>query len=188
MKLSKPLLIALALLAPQTQALQADFLQAVSVTADRSEGDLQSRTLSYIDNVVVTQGTLRIEADKLTLIATEDKSEQIFVATGNPATYEQVQENGMKAEANALEIRYSVSNRELILIGEAQMSQEGSVVKGSRISYNAEQQKLSAEGSDESQITTIFMPAPKTTTPTENQPIVLPAPELQEQPKSEPKP
>ncbi|WP_298440926.1 lipopolysaccharide transport periplasmic protein LptA [uncultured Ferrimonas sp.] len=161
MKFSNSLLLALALFMPQAHAVENDFLQPVTVAADRSEGDLQSRSLSYINNVVVTQGSLRINADKLTLMASDDQAKQVFIATGNPATYQQMMDNGLLAQAQAKEIRYQVSSRELILIGDAQMSQEGSLVKGDRISYNAERQQLSAQGSEEEQITTIFLPAPK---------------------------
>ncbi|WP_028115740.1 lipopolysaccharide transport periplasmic protein LptA [Ferrimonas senticii] len=167
MKFSNALLLALAMTTAIGHAAEDDFRQPVSVTADRSEGDLQSRTLSYLDNVVVVQGTLKIHADKLTLQSNEAQTEQIFVATGNPATYEQMMDNGLMAEAEASEIRYSVAKRELILTGEAELRQDGSLVKGDRISYNALEQKLTAKGSKQEQITTIFLPktedeAPKT--------------------------
>ncbi|SHI05957.1 lipopolysaccharide transport periplasmic protein LptA [Ferrimonas marina] len=159
MKCNKLLIAASLLLMPLAQATEADFLQPVKVTADHTQGDYNSRTLEYIDNVLIVQGSLRIEADKLVLVSTEDKRQQVMVATGSPATYQQMMENGLMAKAQANEIRYDINTQELVMTGDAELSQEDSVVRAERIVYNAALQRLSAEGSEQQQITTIFMPA-----------------------------
>ncbi|GAA5194438.1 lipopolysaccharide transport periplasmic protein LptA [Ferrimonas gelatinilytica] len=158
MKCNKLILLGLLALAPQTLASEADFTQPVKVTANSSSGDFTNRVLEYRDNVVIVQGSLRIEADRLILESSEDKSRQVMIATGNPATYEQVMENGLMARAEAREIRYDVNTQLLTMSGNAQLSQADSLVRGETISYNARLQRLTAEGSKDEQITTIFMP------------------------------
>ncbi len=158
MKCNKLFLLGLLALAPQALATEADFSQPVTVTANSSTGDFTSRVLEYRDNVLIVQGSLRIEADRLVLESSEDKSRQIMIATGAPATYEQMMENGLMARAEAREIRYDVNTQLLTMSGNAQLSQADSLVRGETISYNARLQRLTAEGSKDEQITTIFMP------------------------------
>ncbi|GAA4901615.1 lipopolysaccharide transport periplasmic protein LptA [Ferrimonas pelagia] len=158
MTCKKLLVWGLLLLTPGLQATEADFTQPVTVSADRSSGDFTNRTLEYIDNVQITQGSLKILADRLTLESSEDKSHQVMIATGNPATYQQMMDNGLLAKAQANEIRYDINTQDLIMTGDAELSQEGSLVRGETISYNARLQRLTAQGSADEQITTIFMP------------------------------
>ncbi len=160
MTFSKSLALCCALLLSSTAvATSNDFSQPLTITADHSNGDLQTRTLTYSSNVVIRQGSLQINADKLALQAGADgQNQQVFIATGRPATYQQMMDNGLLAEAKANEIRYHMNSRELVLKGNAELSQAGSVVKGDTITYNAEKQQLNARGNANQQITTIFLP------------------------------
>ncbi|WP_169306962.1 lipopolysaccharide transport periplasmic protein LptA [Ferrimonas sediminicola] len=160
MKPVKLLLAALMLLGSTgAAALDSDTLQKVEVKADNSRADLPNGMVIYSGRVRITQGTLLINADELRAEATDDKVVTTLIASGSPATYQQMLENGKLAEAQANEIRYDIQKRILTLKGKAEMRQSGSLVQGDSIQYDLEKQMLVAEGSEDEQITTIFQPA-----------------------------
>ncbi|WP_028111475.1 lipopolysaccharide transport periplasmic protein LptA [Ferrimonas kyonanensis] len=160
MKPIKLLLTALLVVASTSAlALDSDTREKVEIKADKSNADLPNGTIVYSGRVRISQGTLLINADELRVEATDNKDVKVLVATGTPATYQQMMENGKLAEAEAGEIRYSLQDRILTLSHNAEMRQSGSLVKGDTIQYDLNQQKLLAESSGDEQITTIFLPA-----------------------------
>ncbi|USD37245.1 lipopolysaccharide transport periplasmic protein LptA [Ferrimonas sp. SCSIO 43195] len=160
MKPIKLLLTALLVVASTSSlALDSDTREKVEIKADKSNADLPNGTIVYSGRVRISQGTLLINADELRVEATDNKDVKVLVATGTPATYQQMMENGKLAEAEAGEIRYSLQDRILTLSHNAEMRQSGSLVKGDTIQYDLNQQKLLAESSGDEQITTIFLPA-----------------------------
>lgn len=142
---------------------ERDFQQPITVDADHEELDLRAGRLTFRDNVLVQQGSLRIGADELNVI-NEDGDEigegEIFIATGNPSTYQQELEPDVLVEASADEIRYDSRIRVLTLSGNAQMRQSGNQVSASRITYYVDEQRITAERDDESEerVRTIFQP------------------------------
>ncbi len=160
MKPIKLLLAAMMLLGSTgAAALDSDIHEKVEVKADNSRADLPNGMLIYSGRVRITQGTLLINADELRAEATDNKVVTTLIASGTPATYQQMMENGKLAQAEAAEIRYDIQKRILTLKGKAEMRQSGSLVQGDTIQYDLEKQMLVAEGNKDEQITTIFQPA-----------------------------
>ncbi len=82
-------LCAAALLLPAlASALPEDFNQEVVIVSDRAEIDRQAGVVIYQGDVLLTQGTLRIESDRLTVVSTEGRMEKA-TAEGQPARYQQ---------------------------------------------------------------------------------------------------
>ena len=141
----------------------SDFQQPILIDADDQELDMQVNRVIVRNNVVISQGSLRILADRLEVITEEDSNGgegQIFVATGAPATYEQEVEPGMVVQASASEIRYNTIARVLTLQGGAQMLQSGNQLNASRITYYVDDQRVTAERDEDSEerVRTIFQP------------------------------
>ncbi|WP_169308317.1 lipopolysaccharide transport periplasmic protein LptA [Ferrimonas aestuarii] len=153
-------------------ALDSDINQPVDVKSDHSNADIQKGVLVYSGRVRISQGTMLIKADELQAKTNDKKVLKVLIATGNPATYEQMMENGKLAKAEANEIRYDVAQRTLTLSGGAQMSQAGSLVTGDIIRYDLDKQQLDAQGTKDQQITTTFQPAAaeKKSSESENEP------------------
>jgi lipopolysaccharide export system protein LptA len=153
-------LLAALLVSTFTWAAQPDFQQPLSIDSDTSFGDIQTSTLVYEHNVIVQQGSLKILADRLEIDGSAGDGAEVFIATGNPATYSQMMEDGSVVEAQANEIRYERAIRLLTMTGDAELKQRGSLVRASLVRYNIETQQLSAErGDDESgRVRTIFEP------------------------------
>ncbi|GLP95829.1 lipopolysaccharide transport periplasmic protein LptA [Paraferrimonas sedimenticola] len=150
-----------ALVSTSAAAVTADYLQQVTINSDTQSADINESLIIFDGNVVVRQGSMEIKADRLTAQTNEDKTAKVLVATGQPATYEQVMENGAPASASAEEIRYDIATSTLTMIGNASLEQTGNKVTGHQIRYNMETQRIIAESSQGSndRVTTILQPS-----------------------------
>ncbi|MCE9679963.1 lipopolysaccharide transport periplasmic protein LptA [Shewanella sp. AS1] len=175
MKLNKLLLAgALSLCAFTSMANEADLLQEVKISAASQEADIKNNQVIFHGPVEISQGSIKIKADELRAFTKENDSGKILVATGKPATYSQIMEDGRPASASANEIRYELSTRTLTLLGNATLEQDGSQVTGNQIRYNIELQQLIAESKEGDRVITIIKP--------ENYQEALP---VKDQPKQE---
>ncbi|MGS0680409.1 lipopolysaccharide transport periplasmic protein LptA [Shewanella sp. 125m-7] len=148
------------LLSFSTVAKVDDLQQEVKIAAASQEADIKNNQVIFFGPVEVTQGSIKMNADELRVFSKEDKSGKTLVATGNPATYTQMMEDGRPATASAKEIRYELATRTLTLVGEATLEQDGSQVTGNRIKYNISLQQLIAEstGKGDDRVITIIQP------------------------------
>ena len=89
MKAAAFLLAALAATAPPPAAAdRSDREKEIVINADRSLADDNNRVLTFEGNVVVTQGTMRITATRLTMKEDAERNKS-YVATGTPVTFRQ---------------------------------------------------------------------------------------------------
>lgn len=143
-------------------ALSSDREKPLHISADQgSLDDLQHR-LVYQGNVVVTQGTLRIEASKVTLQYAADKTIQHIIAEGQPATYRELQDGDqqeLKAEARYM--KYEAQTELLHLRGQAVVWQGADKLSGEQIRYDAKKRLINAEGNQSGQIQVTIQPKPQ---------------------------
>ena len=145
--LSGPLAMLLSLLiaAGSIQALPSDRRAPINVSADSAT--YKDSRGTYTGNVILTQGTLRIEADELTIIQTNRKVSAV-IANGRPARFQQqARANGGKVHASARRIRYEVRDNQMTLTENAHITHKGSEIHSEKIVYNAERESVLAEGS-----------------------------------------
>jgi len=135
-----------------------DLKQEVKITSSSQEADIKNNQIIFYGPVEVTQGSIKLQASQLRVFSKTGNSGKILVATGKPATYTQIMDDGRPADASANTIRYELSNRTLTLIGHASLSQAGSKVTGHKIRYNLAEQKLIAESSGTDKVVTIIQP------------------------------
>lgn len=142
------LLISAILLAltPATRALAlgTDREQPMAVEADQANIDNKNEISTYIGNVIVTQGTLRITADKLTVYSRNQSLEKMY-ATGKPATYQQ-RPDGKRKDVHGMgqRIEYFAETDTAIFIDDATLEQESNTFKSDRILYDVAQDKVNA--------------------------------------------
>lgn len=92
--LCRSLRLALALLAlalsasPVAKAEKADREKEIQVLADRLTADEAKREAIYDGNVIITQGTLRITAARIT-VREDAEGYRTYIATGSPVTFRQ---------------------------------------------------------------------------------------------------
>lgn len=139
------LLVAM-LLVPAAQALEADRQQPLKIQADSAVLNEKDGTAIYTGNVVLTQGSLTIEASQLH-IQTQQGKVNLVTAKGTPASFSQVPgPNQPPVQANALTIDYEVKGQTLILRRKASITQNDNIFKGEEIIYEIQNQRLKAQG------------------------------------------
>jgi lipopolysaccharide export system protein LptA len=138
-----------------------DIKQKIEINASRQAVDLKNKIFSYIDNVVITQGTLTIRADLVQVLTQSGSEEKTYIAKGKPATFKQTLADGTPLRLQADEIRYEPGNNLVIISGNALLQQEGSEVSGNRITYNINTQYVNAESKTNERTKTIFQPKEK---------------------------
>ena len=154
-------LSALIFLVPLAGAVKFDVEQEIKISASRQAADLKNKIFSYIDNVIITQGTLKIHADLVQVITQESSDNKIYIAKGSPATFEQTLQDGSPINLQANEIRYEPGMNTVVISGNALLRQEGSEVSGSKITYNFATEYVNAESLENAKVETVLQPKNK---------------------------
>jgi len=135
-----------------SSALESDRTQPIEVNADQATLDDKKGLATYRGKVILTQGSLTIKADKLTIKATPNGQIDEVIASGNLAEFTQTPEpNKDPVHAKAERINYLVAANKMILTGSASIVQNKNLFQGSIITYDIKQQKLTASGPTETQ-------------------------------------
>ncbi|MCE2596063.1 lipopolysaccharide transport periplasmic protein LptA [Motilimonas cestriensis] len=151
------LLASMVLLSAPTYALQSDSKQEIVIRANSNTADLDSNTTTFLGNVVVTQGSIKLTANKLVGIRHKPGEEEM-IATGNPATFYQMMDDGKPVEAKAKKIRYLKKNNQIILSQNASLKQLDSNYTAETITYNIDTRQIEGQ-KGENQTRTVFLPA-----------------------------
>jgi len=152
-------------------AIESDFDQPIHVSSVSQHATMKNNTVVFQDDVLLTQGTIKLTADKLTIIRGEQANQEIMIAEGKVATFYQTQEDGKPLNGEANTIHYDVANSKITLTGNAQIKQLDSRINGSKIVYSLETEELNVtnDGKDE-RVTTVFLPAQFDKNNTEDKP------------------
>lgn len=116
---------------------RADREKPVNIEADRVEIDDLKKQAVFQGNVVLTQGTLMLKADRI--VVTQDKTGfQQGTAFGNPAYFRQKREGfDDYIEGQAERVEYHGEEEKLELFTNAKLKRGGDEVRGNYISYSA---------------------------------------------------
>jgi len=125
----------LALLAGPVQALQADKDQPIMVEADSAEINDGTGVSTYQGQVVIRQGSIKIQADKVQVHQKKGKSRRV-VAEGAPVKFEQQPDEGKRVKGEAKRAEYEMDGEILHLIGEAMLQQGSDSFRSDRITYD----------------------------------------------------
>ena len=139
-------------------ALDSDRQQPIYIDADHVEMDEANGVSTYTGAVVVVQGSMQINADKL-IIYTEKRKPTRYVATGKPARYKQqpkLDEGDVVGTANEME--YTTSNKKLYLRGNARVTRQGDIFQGDKLTYDTAKDLVSGSGGEGGRIRMIIQP------------------------------
>lgn len=138
---------ALALALPTTAlADKADRLQPIQIEADSLRMDDSRKTAVYEGNVILTQGSLQMRADRID-VRQDDKGMASGEATGRPVTFRQKVEGRKQfIEAQANRIEYDAQREILRLVGSASLRQGEDEVRGGLIVYDIRAESYRAQG------------------------------------------
>jgi lipopolysaccharide export system protein LptA len=139
-------------------ATKADLDKPIEIDSVNQTIDLKNNISIFEKKVSISQGSLSIKAELLKVHRSNQQGSELFIATGNPATYSQTLDDGKLISAQANNIRYDVKTRSLVISGDAVLKQNDSVVSGKTIRYSLDKQELFAEGTDGKPTSTILYP------------------------------
>jgi lipopolysaccharide export system protein LptA len=129
-------------------ALSTDRNQPMSIEADRVELNDGKGISVYRGNVKVTQGTLVLTGQTMTVFTKNDQVEKVIME-GKPATYRQRPDNkNQDVRAKALRMEYYTNPEHIILLKDAEVEQEGDRLRSERIEYDVLKDKVNA-GTDQ---------------------------------------
>ena len=136
-------------------ALPSDRDQPIRIQADSAELDDKQGVAVYRGDVIITQGTLKITGDTVTITQTASGDIDVFTSVGNLAYYEQkpaVDKEVVKAYGKT--IQYFASNERIVLIDQAKVVQEGNTFEGEKIVYDTRRQIVNAGRATGSNVST----------------------------------
>lgn len=143
------------LLSSLAHALPSDSNQPINVQADSAEMDDKRGVAIYRGDVVITQGTLKITGDTVTITLDKNGDIDIFTSEGKPAYYEQLpSENKEIVQAYGLTIQYFAANEKIIIIDQAKVIQQGNTFRGEKIVYDTKREIVTAGRGKQGTITT----------------------------------
>lgn len=145
------LALALAMLALHSPARTGDAQQPVDVQADRSEYDEQRGVQTLVGNVEITQGSMRIEADRIDVFLENNTLSRIEGA-GSPIVFTQQTDAGDTIRGEARRLEFDAVAGTLVLVGGATLSQPRQRLSSDRIVFDSSRQRVSAEGGDEGRV------------------------------------
>ncbi|WP_250464485.1 lipopolysaccharide transport periplasmic protein LptA [Microbulbifer litoralis] len=162
----RPLAAAVALaLSAQVAALPDDRSQPIKVQAKKLEANRGENLSVYSGDVVITQGSLQIRADRVEVHGNEAGEINRVVAIGKPAHFQQqVQQSQNPVKARARRIEFTVASDELHLTGDAHVDRDGNTLTAEKIDYDLTSEQMQAHGqSGDGRVEMIWKPEKKTT-------------------------
>ncbi|MFC0309550.1 lipopolysaccharide transport periplasmic protein LptA [Gallibacterium trehalosifermentans] len=146
-----------------TFALIGDSEQPINIESNNQSLDLSSNVVTFTDNVVITQGSVKIHADKVVITRPNDKEKaknkkETIEAFGSPVKFQQQLDNGKIVYGDANKVHYDLGKEFLTLIGNAKLKQADSRINGDLITYDVKKQQLKANGNGASRVKTVLIP------------------------------
>lgn len=136
-----------ALASAQVLALPSDRNQAISLSADRATFNERTGVTTYSGNVLIEQGTMKLQAASIVANLNSKKEISSITATGGPARFQQqldVKKGLAKGQAN--QIIYNAQTGIITLSGNAQLEQDGASIKGATLKYSMNKGDIEATG------------------------------------------
>jgi lipopolysaccharide export system protein LptA len=125
---------------------KADRDKPINYQADTGDVNYQTKVGTLLGNVILTQGTLTIHADKIIFHQNPDNSVSAS-AFGNPITFREKRDNVDEYyEGVAQHAEYDGQKRFLELFDRALLRQGTDEIRSNYISYNADTEYFKAEG------------------------------------------
>jgi len=141
------------------QAKESDYQQPVTIDSGSQQAEMNENKATFLQDVVITQGSIIIHADNKVVVLRHTKGDDEMIATGRPATFFQILDNGKPVNASAGELRYQLKDRLVTLTGKAELKQNDNQVNGDVIRYDIQKQQMIAQSSGKgSRVKTIFLP------------------------------
>jgi lipopolysaccharide export system protein LptA len=125
----------------------ADRGKPVQVEANSVRVDDVKKIAVYEGNVILTQGTLKVQADRVD-VRQDAKGFMSGEATGAPVRFQQkLDKGGEYVDGTASRVEYDAHSEIVKMIGSAWLRRGMDEIRGNLISYNMRTEQYRAEGS-----------------------------------------
>ena len=141
--------VAAMLVAACAAALPEDRNQPIQLEASRGQLDQKTGVSIYEGNVVITQGSMRLNADTATIYV-KDSSFQRMDATGNPANlrYKPAADKP-EIQGTSKRVEYDVASAKVVMTGGVRVVQGQDIFTGDRLEYDLKDDVIRAKGAGE---------------------------------------
>ncbi len=141
--------VAAMLVASCAAALPEDRNQPIQLEASRGQLDQKTGVSIYEGNVVITQGSMRLNADTATIYV-KDSSFQRMDATGNPANlrYKPAADKP-EIQGTSKRVEYDVASAKVVMTGGVRVVQGQDIFTGDRLEYDLKDDVIRAKGAGE---------------------------------------
>ena len=106
------ILMALLGVSLSAQALKNDTDQPINIDSGSQSLDMNTNTVVFDDGVTITQGSIIVKANKVTIVRQEGKKE-ILDAVGSPVTFQQTLDDGKPVNGKGSSVTYDVKKQQL---------------------------------------------------------------------------
>lgn len=128
-------------------ALPSDRNQPISLVADRATFNERTGVTTYTGNVIIEQGTMKLQAASIVANLNAKKEISSISATGSPARFQQqIDAKKGLAKGQANKIIYNADSGIITLSGNAIFEQDGASIKGANLKYSMNKGDIEATG------------------------------------------
>lgn len=138
-------------------ALKSDTDQPINIDSGSQSVDMNTNVVVFSDNVVITQGSIKVNANKVTITRQEGKRETLD-AIGSPVTFQQTLDDGKPVNGKGNSVNYDLNSEFLTLMGNAELKQLDSFIKAEKITYDVKKQQLKATSGGKGRVKTVLIP------------------------------
>lgn len=141
-------------------AIPSDRNQQITLSADRATYNDKTGVTTYSGNVVIQQGTLKVQADSIVANLNAKREISSITATGRPAKFQQQihVEKGI-AQGQAQKIVYNASTGIITLSGGAYLNQDGAIMRAETLRYSMNKGDVEATGSKSGRVQLVIPPS-----------------------------
>lgn len=146
-----------------SSGLESDYSKPIEIESESGNVNLKTKDMEIIGNVIVNQGSLKINGNKISFQKENDKNHIINIY-GSPSYFEQKLDNKNKFGKNQLfkgssnYINYNRKNNIITLIGNAKIQIDKNVIFGNVITYNIKTEKFVIKSSSGKKINIVISP------------------------------
>ena len=135
-------------------ALPTDRDQPIHIQSDDAQLDDKQGVATYKGNVNITQGSMKITGNTVTITRNAQGDVDVFTAVGNLAYYEQKPAvNKPIVQAYGVTIQYFAAQDRIVLVDKAKVINDGNTSEGEKIVYDTVRQVVNAGRANGSKLT-----------------------------------
>lgn len=139
------------------QANPADRTKPINISADSSEYNDIAGTQVLAGNVEISQGSMVIRADRIT-VELKDNTLYKITGSGSPIRFQQLTENNELMRGQSEQISYNTKTSEITFSGNAEFEKPGQKFTGHSINYNIAELTFKAAGNDNGRVNIVLQP------------------------------